>query len=140
MASTCPFPPGSVVTGYLRDSGGTKQEASVERQEKELRVYCEAHHLILTKLFVDEARTGRTDKRRDALAELMSHFRDGGEEAGVIIWNYERFARNTKHGRYYIAVLEYLGKVVHSLTDDIPDGPERIIFQAFKLFLLPLDM
>lgn len=134
MASTCPFPPGSGVTGYLRDSGGTKQEASVERQEKELRSYCEERNLILTKLYVDEARTGRTDRRRDALAELMSHFRDGGEEAGVVIWNYERFARNTKHGRYYIAELEYLGKVVHSLTDDIPEGPERIIFQAFKLY------
>lgn len=134
MANRSPFTRGAKVTAYLRDSGGTKQEASVERQEKEVRAWCEEHGLALTQLFRDEARTGRTDKRRDALAELMDHFRNGGEEAGVVIWNYERFARNTKHGRYYIAELEYLGKIVHSLTDDIPDGPERIIFQAFKLY------
>lgn len=134
MTSKCPFPRGAKVTGYLRDSGGTKQEASVERQEKELRAWSEEHNLALTKLFTDEARTGRTDRKRDALAELMDHFRNGGEEEGVVIWNYERFARNTKHGRYYIAELEYLGKIVHSLTDDIPEGPERIIFQAFKLY------
>lgn len=79
MANRSPFTRGAKVTAYLRDSGGTKQEASVERQEKEARAWCEEHGVTLTQLFRDEARTGRTDKRRDALAELMDHFRNGGE-------------------------------------------------------------
>lgn len=129
------LPPGSQVVGYLRDSGGTNQEDSVERQEEELRRWCAQYGLDLVYVYVDRARTARRDihKRKDLLS-MMIHFREGGGEAGVIVWNYERFARNIKHGRAFISELEALNKVFVSLTDYIPDGPEKFLFQDMKLY------
>lgn len=37
MSVNCPFPPGSKVNGYLRDSGGDEQDLSVPQQEAELK-------------------------------------------------------------------------------------------------------
>lgn len=129
------LPPGSKCVAYLRDSGGTDQEDSVERQEMELRTWCATYGIELTTIYADEARTARRDvhKRKDLLS-MMAHFRNGGEEVGVIIWNYERFARNAKHGRTFIAELDSLNKTLVSLTDYIPEGPERHLFQEIKLY------
>ena len=126
---------GSRVTTYLRDSGGDNQEDSIERQEAEVRRWCAQYGLVLTTVFTDEARTAKHSlhKRKDLLS-MMAHFRNGGDEQGVIIWNYERFARNIKHGRHFLAELESLDKVVCSLTDDIPEGPERYFIQDLKLW------
>lgn len=129
------LPPGSVVVAYLRDSGGTKQEDSIERQEEELRRWCLTYSLELAAIYTDAARTARKDlHRRKDLLSMMQHFRDGGAEAGIIIWNYERFSRNIKHGRAFIAELESLDKVLVSLTDNIPEGPEHYLFQEIKLY------
>ncbi len=126
--------PGSHVVAYLRDSGGREQDLSIDRQEIELRRWAAEHGLILTKPYIDEARTGRTDHKRDALQYLMNHFRRGAQERGVIIWNYDRFARNVTNARLYLAELETLGIVFHSLTDYIPEGPERVIFEAVYIY------
>jgi len=134
MSNDCPFEPGDQVVVYLRDSGGTNQEDSTERQAAEIERWCKANRVTITRRFVDEARTGRTVRKREQLLDMLEHFRGGGHERGVIIWNYERFARNTTHGKYYLAELEMLEKIVHSITDHIPQGPEKILFQAFKLY------
>ena len=120
---------------YLRDSGGSDQEDSVNRQEEELRRWCAQYSLELTAIYSDEARTARHSlhKRKDLLS-MMSHLRDGGDEAGVIIWNYERFFRNIKHGRAFIAEIEQMNKVLCSLTDHMPEGSERYIMQDLKLW------
>ena len=135
MVAECPFSPDDQVVAYLRDSGGQNQEDSVERQTAEIERWCRKHQIVITRWFVDEARTARTVKGREHLLEMMKYFRDGAPESGVIIWNYERFARNTKDGRFYLAELEVLSKVVHSITDYIPEGPEKYLFQAFKLYI-----
>lgn len=126
---------GARVVAYLRDSGGNAQEESVNRQEEEVRRWCQQYGLVLTQIYTDEARTARHSlhKRKDLLS-MMAHFRDGGEEEAIIIWNYERFARNIKHGRHFIAEIESLDKVVCSLTDNIPEGPERYFIQDLKLW------
>jgi DNA invertase Pin-like site-specific DNA recombinase len=130
----CPFSPGESIVAYLRDSGGANQEDSTDRQAQEITRFALQNKLTVARWFIDEARTGRTVKRREQLLDMLNHFRGGATETGVIIWNYERFARNTKDGNFYLAELEFLGKTVHSITDGIPQGPERILFQAFKLY------
>ncbi len=126
---------GAHVVAYLRDSGGTNQEDSVEQQEHEVRRWCEQYGLILTTIYTDEARTAKHSlhKRKDLLT-MMAHLRSGAEDQAVIIWNYERFARNIKHGRHFLAEIESLDKLVCSLTDNIPEGPERYFIQDLKLW------
>jgi site-specific DNA recombinase len=127
--------PGSLVVAYLRDSGGTNQEESIDRQEAEVRRWCDEYNLVLTTVYVDEAKTANHSlhKRKDLLS-MMAYLNDGAEEKGVVIWNYERFARNIKHGRHFLAEIESLDKVICSLTDNIPEGPERYIIQDLKLW------
>jgi site-specific DNA recombinase len=135
MANECPFAPGDRVVVYLRDSGGTNQEDSIERQLQEIKRYCKLNGLEIARPpYIDEARTGREIQKRESILELMEYMRGGAPERGVIIWNYSRFARNTRHGKYIIAELEYLNYIVHAVTDHIAEGPEKVLFQAFKLY------
>ena len=52
------LPPGSIVNGYLRDSGGMAQEQSVAQQREVLEEYCNRYGLVLTHVFADEAKSG----------------------------------------------------------------------------------
>jgi len=132
MKQKPPFEPGTQIVAYLRDSGGTEQELSVERQTREITAWAREYGIEVTRLFVDEARSGRSLHGRKDLQAMMDYFRGGAEEAGVIVWAYDRFARNSIHAQLYRAELRSLGKVFYSLTDYIPDGPEGVFFEAAK--------
>jgi hypothetical protein len=51
--------PGSIVWGYLRDSGGDAQEQSVYQQKTELIQYCQHYGLIIAHIFAG-ARRGKS--------------------------------------------------------------------------------
>ena len=103
------LPPGSKVAAYLRDSGHENQELSIQQQEAAIRAYCLQHQLILTRTFKDEARRGSSIVGREALQALMNHFRHDPEEHGVVIWKYNRFARNVDNAQFYRAELRSHG-------------------------------
>jgi hypothetical protein len=42
-----PFPPGSLIAAYLRDSGGEEQDLSVLEQENEIRKWCTTNNLYV---------------------------------------------------------------------------------------------
>lgn len=122
MSSNCPFPPGSKVNGYLRDSGGDEQDLSVAQQEAVIRQFCAQNSLVLVQLFKDEARPGGSTAGREAFDRMMSHFLEGAEEAGLIIWSLSRFARNDMDSQLYKIQLRKAGFVIHSMTDNLPEG------------------
>jgi len=126
-----PFPPGSQVCAYLRDSGGERQDQSVERQETAARQWCSEQGLVLTQIFRDEARPGSSTVGRDGFQAMMRHFRTRDcPERGLVIWNYQRFARDVDDAQYFRADLRRRGFTLHSLNDDIPDGPMGRLFEA----------
>ena len=130
MKSDNPFSPGDRVIAYLRDSGHEKQELSVDQQEKEIRSYCLENDLVFQRPYIDEARKGSSDEKREQLSEMMNDLRHGLKVAGVIVWSNSRFARNSLHAQFYRAEIRKLGYVFHSLTGKTIDGPEAIIFEA----------
>ena len=132
IAPPSALPPGTKVFAYIRDSGGVDQELSVERQIKEITRWAAEYNLVITQFFSDEARSGRTMRKREQLAFMLERLRNGAEERGVVVWSYDRFARNASHSQLYRAEIRSLGYVFHSLTDYIPEGSEAIIFEAFK--------
>jgi DNA invertase Pin-like site-specific DNA recombinase len=117
------LPPGSQVIAYLRDSGGDRQELSIVQQKKEVREYCKKHHLILTELFEDAARSGTSTAKRDEFERMIDLCRHDSSIAGLLVWNFARFARNLNDAWYYKSDLRRRGIIVHSLTDEIPEGP-----------------
>lgn len=128
MNST-PFPPGSSIVAYLRDSGGETQELSHDQQEIEIRKWCVEHGYILTRVFQDVG-TGTSTEKREKFHEMVRYFRQGASESGIILWRFNRFARDVNDAQYYRADLRRRGYLVHSIKDDIPGGNYQHIFEA----------
>lgn len=116
-----PFPSGARLCGYLRDSGGQQQELSTDQQEARLVEFCKDNGLLLTRLFRDEARSGGKVIGRRAFLELIDYLESGAPETGVLLWSYSRFSRDYDDTQYFLARLRKAGKVVHSLSDSVPD-------------------
>lgn len=124
-----PFPPGSYLVAYLRDSGGETQELSHDQQEIEIRRWCVSNGYILTRIFRDVG-TGTSTEKRDQFHDMIHYFRQKAPEAGIILWRFNRFARDVNDAQFYRADLRRRGYIVHSLKDDIPQGNYQHIFEA----------
>lgn len=139
IANDCPLPPGSRVVAYFRDSGGEDQERSVEQQHREAQAYCARFHLVLVRVFGDEAKVGSTVVGRDGFDELM-HFcrqlapegkpRDPTAPDGVLLWDMKRFARNHLDNAFFKGDLRRRGYTLIFLSDNIPEGDAGIIYEA----------
>ena len=126
----CPFPPGSLVAAYFRDSGGETQDLSIFQQESHFRTWCAQHGLAAGSIFRDAARPGSSVAERQAFHDMMHHFRSSAPEAGLVIWSYSRFARDFDDAQFYRADIRRRGYLFHSLNDDIPEGAMGRLFEA----------
>ena len=62
---------------------------------------------------------------------MIRHFRSGeAKEKGLVIWKYSRFSRDVDDSAFYRADLRRMGYLIHSLNDNIPEGPEGRFFEA----------
>lgn len=132
MKSEIPFHAGDEIVAYLRDSGHENQELSTAQQESEIRAFCVEHGLILVRLYIDAAKQGSSDEKRDKLAEMMHDLRKRLPVSGVVVWSNSRFARQSLHAQFYRAEIRKLGYIFHSMTGHTVDGPESIIFEALE--------
>ena len=124
--------PGSTVWAYLRDSGGSGQDRSVEQQLEIITEYCETHQLTLIREpFADVHKSGSSTAARDAFNEMVAmsaseHLRP----MGLLIWNFARFARDVDDSQIYKGILRKRNIVIHSLTDPIPEGPYANVIET----------
>lgn len=122
MTTDQPIPPETLCALYLRDSGGDNQELSNDQQERVLRDWAATHHLQIGKVFRDSS-TGTSTEGRDDFQRLVKYFQHSPPEQGILIWRSNRFGRNIDDTQYFKADLRRRGYFVHSITDNIPDGP-----------------
>jgi DNA invertase Pin-like site-specific DNA recombinase len=132
MSTPSPFPSGSLVAAYLRDSGGDKQDLSIDQQEQAIRAWCEQNHLVISQIFRDIHRTGTSISRREGFEEMISYFRQQlrPPESGLVLWKFSRFARNLDDAQFYKADLRRRGFIVHSITDALPEGVDGRFFES----------
>jgi site-specific DNA recombinase len=129
------LPPGSAVFAYLRDSGGSDQENSVQQQRSEIVDYCSVHGLVLARVYADVAKSGKSTKKRDEFARMIDDATNPAlRPAGLLIWNLSRFSRDIDDSAFYRAMLCRLGLTIHSLTDAIPEGLAGRILESVKDF------
>ena len=117
------LPPGSHVIAYIRDSGGDRHELSVLQQKREVREYCKKYNLVLTEVFEDAARSGTSTVKRDEFDRMIDYCHRANDLTGLLVWNFSRFARNVNDAWYYKSDLRRRGIIIHSMTDEIPEGP-----------------
>jgi site-specific DNA recombinase len=119
------------LVAYLRDSGGKDQDLSLEQQEAAIRAWCTHRGHELTHIFRDEGISGGSTVGRRGFHEMMHHFAQGNcTDHGVVVWKYNRFARDFDDAQFFKADLRRRGYVIHSMNDQVPDGPDGRLFEA----------
>ena len=113
-------------------SGGENQDRSVESQLTEIKAYFKKHKLVLRRVYQDEARSGKTTAGRAGFDSMISDYDDGDVPQGLILWDYARFARNSREAVFNIARIENSGVIIHSLTDNIPEGEFKDLIRLVK--------
>lgn len=118
------LPPGSTVWCYLRDSGGDKQDRSIARQLEAIEAYCAQYRLQLVHVYQDEAKSGTTTAGREDFTRMINQSdKQTDNPAGLLLWSFSRFGRNLDDATYYKSRLRRNNIIIHSLTDQIPEGP-----------------
>lgn len=157
IPETCPLPAGAAVWGYLRDSGGDRQDRSIAQQREVLEAYCRKHSLALEHVFADEARPGSSAENREQLGEMMdaararfpavhSSRRRQQQAArirhGIVFWTFARLGRDDVETRHMLSDLELRGLATISLADPIITGNEAIdpIARELLAFKAKMDL
>jgi site-specific DNA recombinase len=126
-----PFTTGSSIVAYLRDSGGESQDLSICQQESAIQEWAFRNGLTITKIFKDEAKPGSSLIGREDFSKMIHYLRAAKQpEAGLVIWNYQRFSRSLDDSQFYRADIRRHGYLFYSLNDSIPEGPIGKLFEA----------
>lgn len=134
MKSDSPFPPGSLVAAYFRDSGGKKQELSIEQQEQVFRQWCAENGLVSGKTFADVARSGGSVAGREQFNQLIQYFESRPKEAGVVFFDYSRFARDFDDSSFFLSGLRRKGYTAYSMENYVPSGSTGKVVEALYLW------
>ena len=113
---------------YARYSSSGQREESIEGQLRECKDYAMRMNLNVIGEYCDPALTGTSDKRPEFQRMVKDSAR--GQFTVVIVWKFDRFARNRYDSAIYKAKLKKNNVKVISAKEGIPDGPEGILLES----------
>lgn len=113
---------------YARYSSDKQTEQSIEGQVRYCLDYAKQHDLTVVNQYIDRGLSGTND-RRPAFQQMI---RDSGKRLFkvVLLYKFDRFARNMYDSAIYEHKLEQNGVKVVSVTEPIGEGNESIILKA----------
>lgn len=113
---------------YARYSSDRQTENSIDFQLRAGYAYCEAKQLHVVGEYIDRAISGTTDNRPD----FQRMIKDAKKQqfAFVIVYRFDRFARNRYDSAIYKKELESYGIRVLSTEESIGTGDEGIILES----------
>ena len=113
---------------YCRFSSDKQSENSIDFQLRADREYCEKKGLKIVGEYIDRAMTGTNDER----PEFQRMIRDARSRrfAFVVVYRFDRFARNRYDSAIYKKQLETYGVRVLSTEESVSVGDEGIILEA----------
>lgn len=113
---------------YARYSSDKQNEMSIEGQIRECRHYAEEHDLFIVQEYIDRAQTATTDKRPGFL-RMIDDSEYGNFEI-ILVYQFDRFARNKNDSGYYKKILEKNGVTVVSAKEQISDDSSGVITEG----------
>jgi DNA invertase Pin-like site-specific DNA recombinase len=128
--------PGSTVIAYVRDSGGPNQQESKNQQLDVLSAYCKQYGLFLMHVYSDTA-SGRKTNKRDQFLQMFNSIMTSPTSSrprGLLLWAYSRFSRDVTDFNYFLSGIQRQGVIVHSLTEEIPEGLTGQIILSLKAY------
>ena len=114
---------------YARYSSHAQREESIEQQVAVCSAWAASQGYVVTQVYADEARSGRSTEGRDQFLRMVDDARSGTFEA-VVVYKLDRFARDRYDAAMYRKRLRDLGVEVKSAMEHIPDGPEGRLLEA----------
>ena len=114
---------------YARYSSHAQREESIEQQVAVCSAWAASQGYVVTNVYHDEARSGRSTEGRDQFLRMVEDARRGTFSA-VIVYKLDRFARDRYDSAMYRKKLRDLGVEVKSAMEHIPDGPEGRLLEA----------
>lgn len=113
---------------YARYSSDRQNEQSITGQVDVCTKWADNNDIDIVDIYHDEALTGKTD-RRPAFQRMVMDAKDGKFDF-VIVYKFDRFARNRTDSAIYKAQLKKYGVKVLSAMEKITDGPEGILLES----------
>lgn len=113
---------------YARYSSDSQSEQSIEGQLRVCEDYAKKNNILILNTYIDRAMTGTNDNRPDFQRMLKDSNRK--EWDFVIVYKFDRFARNRYETAIHKKELKDNGVKVLSAMENIPDTPEAIIFES----------
>ncbi len=113
---------------YARYSSDAQREESIEGQLRDCYNYAERSGIIVIAEYIDRAFSAKTDHRPD----FQRMIKDAADETFgvVLVWKFDRFARNRYDSVRYKSTLKLHGVEVISVNENITDGAEGVILEA----------
>ena len=113
---------------YARFSCSKQREESIEGQVRECQEYARREGYSVLKVYADRVISGRTDRRPEF--QRMVDDAAAGAFAVVLIYKYDRFARNRYAFAVYEAKLKKLGVDVVSVRENVAEGAAGILLKS----------
>ena len=113
---------------YARYSSHNQNDASIEQQVAECREYAKREGLTVAKVYADRAISGTTDSR----PQFQQMIKDSSKKQWsiVLVWKYDRFARDRYDSANYKFRLKQNGVRLVSAKEPLPSGPEAILLES----------
>lgn len=96
---------------YARFSSHNQQEQSVDGQVRYCTQYAETHNMRIIGTYVDRAMSGTNDNRPDF--QKMIKDSENKQFQVVLVWKFDRFARNRYDSAFYRRALKITVLLLH---------------------------
>ena len=113
---------------YARFSCRTQTEQSIEGQLRVCHEFAKRNDIFIVNEYIDRARSGTNDSR--PAFQLMMKECKKHEWEMVIVYKLDRFSRDKYDTAVHKHTLRENGVTVVSATENLPDTPEKIIFES----------
>ena len=105
-----------------------QREESIEGQIRECTAYAEKNGITVIKHYIDRAFSAKTDNR----PEFQQMIKDSGKKLFdvVLVWKFDRFARNRFDSANYKMILKKNGVHLISVMEPIAEGSQGILVET----------
>ncbi len=113
---------------YARYSSANQREESIDGQLRVCKEFAQRERINIVGTYIDRAISGTTDNRVDFQQMIKDSSR--GDFQAVLVYKFDRFARNRYDSANYKRQLKKHGVKLISAQEHIPDSPEGIMLEA----------
>ena len=114
---------------YARFSSYNQSERSIEGQIEDCMAYAERMGYNVIKSYIDRAKTGTDAEKRTDFQRMLTDSASGHFDT-VLVWKYDRFARNRYDSANSKYKLKKNGVKLISINEPISDDPTGIMLEA----------